>query len=237
MSLGSTAVAEVLGRAGLEWLVIDTEHTALDYAEVQQLICAIETTPAIPIVRVPSADPVGIQRALDIGARGIVVPLVRTADEAARIVSATRYPPEGTRSFGPVRAAHYGLDNEAYLREANSQIVVMLILETREAVENLREIAAVPGVDALYVGFFDLALALGLDPMRTDSAELEAVVDEARAICRESGVAIGVPVRTPAEVLERRSEGFSLLGLGPDYLLLADAARGGLEAFQGMPPE
>ena len=232
MGLGSAAVAEVLGHAGFEWLVIETEHNALDAAEVQELVTAVEGTGAVPFVRVPSLDRVAIQRALDIGALGIVVPLVRTAEEAAAIVSATRFPPDGTRSFGPLRAGRYGFDNEDYFRRANDQIVVILILETREAFEGIREIAAVPGIDALYVGPFDLALSFGLDPMGAQSEELESLIRDAQRICSGCGATLGVPVRTVAELLRRRAEGFKLFGFGPDYLLLADAARAGVAAFE-----
>jgi 4-hydroxy-2-oxoheptanedioate aldolase len=232
MGLGSAAVAEVLGHAGFEWLVVETEHNALDAAEVQELVTAVEGTGAVPFVRVPSLDRVAIQRALDIGALGIVVPLVRTAEEAAAIVSATRFPPEGTRSFGPLRAGRYGFDNEDYFRRANDQIVVILILETREAFEGIREIAAVPGIDALYVGPFDLALSFGLDPMGAQSEELESLIRDAQRICSGCGATLGVPVRTVAELLRRRAEGFKLFGFGPDYLLLADAARAGVAAFE-----
>lgn len=232
MSLGSPTVAELLGHAGFEWLVIETEHSALDAAEVQEIVIAVEASGAVPFVRVPSLDRIAIQRALDIGALGIVVPLVRTAEEAAAIVSATRFPPEGTRSFGPFRAGRYGFDNEDYFRRANDQIVVILILETREAYEGLREIAAVPGVDALYVGPFDLALSFGLDPLRGSTVELEKLIHDAQTICLERGAALGVPVRTPAELVRRRNEGFKLFGFGPDYLLLGDAARAGIAAFK-----
>jgi 4-hydroxy-2-oxoheptanedioate aldolase len=232
MSLGSPAVAELLGHAGFEWLVIETEHSALDAAEIQEMVRAVETTAAVPIVRIPSIDEVAIQRALDIGARGIVVPLVRNAEEATKIVGATRYPPEGTRSFGPLRAAHYGMDNQAYLEQANEQIIVILILETREAIENLGAIALVSGIDALYVGPFDLAISLGFDPLRPEAAELESVMQEGLRACRAAGVALGVPVRTPGEMVKRHRQGFTFFGYGPDYLLLTDAARSGLDAFR-----
>jgi 2-keto-3-deoxy-L-rhamnonate aldolase RhmA len=201
-------------------------------AQVQELVIAVEGTGAVPFVRVPSLDRVAIQRSLDIGARGIVVPLVRTADEAAAIVSATRFPPAGTRSFGPLRAARYGLDNKDYFRRANDQIVVMLILETREAYEGIREIAAMPGIDALYIGPFDLALSFGLDPLGAATAEVEALIRDAQSVCATSGAALGVPVRTVDELERRRAEGFTLLGFGPDYLLVADAARAAVAAFE-----
>jgi 4-hydroxy-2-oxoheptanedioate aldolase len=235
MSLGSPSAAELLGHAGFEWLVIETEHTGLDAAEIQQLVTAIDSTPAVPLVRVHSIDKVAIQRALDIGAMGIVVPLVKTAEEAAAIVDATRFPPRGTRSFGPVRAARYGFDNADYFNRANEQIVVMLILETQEALDNLPEIGSVEGIDALYIGPFDLSLSLGLDPMSSPSPELERAIRSALETCNAHHVPLGIPVRTPEELRRRREEGFSLFGFGPDYLLLGDAARAGLAAFAETP--
>jgi 4-hydroxy-2-oxoheptanedioate aldolase len=235
MSLGSPSAAEILGHAGFEWLVIETEHTGLDAAEIQQLVTAVDATPAVPFVRVHSIDKVAIQRALDIGAMGIVVPLVRTAEEAVAIVDATRFPPQGNRSFGPVRAARYGLDNVDYFNRANEQIVVILILETQEALNNLPAIASVEGIDALYIGPFDLSLSLGLDPMSASAPELERAIQSALETCSAHRLALGVPVRTPEELRRRRAEGFSFFGFGPDYLLLGDAARAGLEAFAEAP--
>src|SRR5438105_9884354 len=133
IGLGSANVVELLGHAGLDWLTIETEHNGLDAAEVEHLLRAADNTEAVPIVRVPSADHVYIQRALDTGAQGVMVPLVRSAAEAERIVRTTRYPPDGTRSFGPLRASHYGMDNAAYLAHANANMLVALIIETREA--------------------------------------------------------------------------------------------------------
>src|SRR5438105_14137334 len=165
VGLGSPNVVELLGHSGLDWLILETEHNGLDAAEVEHLLRAADNTEAVPIVRVPSAEHVYIQRALDLGAMGVMVPLVRSAAEAEAIVRATRYPPDGTRSFGPLRASHYGLDNADYLDRANDNMLVALIIETREALENIDAIAAVPGVDVLYLGLFDLCLSLDLNPL------------------------------------------------------------------------
>ena len=112
LGLQSPNVAELMAHAGYDWLVIETEHNALDSAEIEHMLMAISGTDVVPIVRIPSSNPVFIQRALDMGGMGIVVPMVKTAEEAQVIVSATRYPPEGTRGFGPLRASHYTFDNE-----------------------------------------------------------------------------------------------------------------------------
>src|SRR5436190_12615175 len=119
LGLGSPNVAELLSHAGFDWLVIETEHNGLDSAEVEHLLMAMNGADVIPIVRVPSANPVYIQRALDMGALGIMVPMVKSAQEALAIVAATRYPPAGSRSFGPLRASHYSFDNADYLAHAN----------------------------------------------------------------------------------------------------------------------
>jgi 2-keto-3-deoxy-L-rhamnonate aldolase RhmA len=233
LGLGSPNAAELLAHAGFDWLVIETEHNGLDAAEVQQMLMALNGTETIPLVRVPSANPVFIQRALDMGALGIVVPLVKTAAEAEAIVRATRYPPQGTRSFGALRASRYTFDNEDYFQRANDNILVVLILETREAVENLEAIAAVPGVDALYFGPFDLCLSLGLTPFQQPFPEVEAIYQRALAVGQRHGTAIGMGVGASDQLHQRRQEGYTMLSYSTDYHLLAAAARAGVTAFKG----
>jgi len=232
MGLGSPNVAELLSHAGFDWLVIETEHSALDSSQVEHMLMAVKGTEVIPLVRLPSSDPVYIQRALDIGAMGIVVPLVRTAEEARAIVAATRYPPAGTRGFGPLRAAHYMFDSKDYFYRADENMLVVLIVETREASENLESIAAVPGVDALFLGPFDLCLSLGLDPMKQPHKEVESVTDRMLAIGQKSNVAIGIHAMTPEQMQKRQAQGFRMISYSTDYMLLADAVRAGLSAFK-----
>jgi 4-hydroxy-2-oxoheptanedioate aldolase len=235
MGLGSPNVAELLAHAGFDWLVIETEHNGLDSAEIQHMLMAMSGTDAMPIVRIPSANQVFIQRALDMGAMGIVVPLVRTADEARAIVAATRYPPHGTRSFGPLRAEKYSFDREDYFNRANDNILVILILETKEAAENLDEIMSVPGVDVLYFGFMDLCLTQGLNPLKLPHPQIDAIVTRALALGKKHGVAIGTGASTPAQVRALQASGHTVIGYGPDYVMLADAARAGLAAFKREP--
>lgn len=232
LGLGSPNVAELLAHAGFDWLVIETEHNGLDSAEIEHMLMAMNGTATIPLVRVPSSNPVFIQRALDMGAMGVVVPLVRTAAEVEAVVRATRFPPQGTRSFGPLRAAQYTFDNEDYFNRANDNILVVLILETREALENLEAIAAVPGLDVLYLGPFDLCLSLGLNPMHQPFPEIEAALERAQAVGRTNNVAVGTGAGTPDQLRQQQAQGFTFLGYGPDYSLLAQAARAGLSAFE-----
>jgi 4-hydroxy-2-oxoheptanedioate aldolase len=233
VGLGSPNVVELLGHAGVDWLVLETEHNGLDAAEVEHLLRAADTTPAVPIVRVPAVEHVFIQRALDLGAQGVMVPLVRTVAEAEAIVRATRYPPHGSRSFGPLRASHYSFDNADYLARANDNMLVALIIETAEALDNIEAIAAVPGVDVLYLGLFDLCLSLGLNPLELPLPRIDAAIKRVLDAGAQNGVAVGHGAPTPAGILALREQGFTFYGLGPDYALLAAAARAGVEAFAG----
>jgi 2-keto-3-deoxy-L-rhamnonate aldolase RhmA len=233
MGLGSPNVAELLGHVGFDWLVIETEHSGLDSAEVERMLMALSASTSVPLVRVPPRDPVAIQRALDLGAMGVVVPLVRSAAEAAEVVSATRFPPQGRRSFGPLRAARYSLDYSDYLDSANENVLVVLILETAEAVEELEAIASTPGVDVLFMGFYDLCLSLGLDPRRLPLPETEELIERTLEIGRSHGVAIGAGARTPEELVSLRARGFRFLTYATDYFLLLDSAQRGLEALGG----
>lgn len=232
MGLGSPHVAELLGAVGFDWLIIECEHNAVDIGRVEHMLMAIQGTGAVPIVRLPSADPVWIQRALDVGAMGIIVPLVRSAAEARAIVAATRYPPAGKRSYGGLRASRYTLQGADYFEQANDNLIVMLILETREAVEDLENIMRVEGVDAIYMGPMDLSLSLGLNPLAQPHPEVEAIIDRTIALGKILGVGVG-SVYGSAEQLKAHAErGFTLLGF-TDYLLLAGAAKHALGTVRG----
>ncbi len=234
MGMGSTLTAELLAHAGCEWLVVEMEHNGLDMAEVEQILMAMNGTDAVPMVRIPSADPVFIQRSLDIGALGIAVPMVKTAAEAEAIVQASRYPPHGRRSFGPLRASHYTIDYEDYFDKANDNILILLILETAEAVENLEEIANVPGIDVLYIGAFDLCLSLGLNPFDMPLPEIDRVIEHAQRVAERCDVALGIGSGSPEELRLRAAQGFTFLGYGPDYQLLLGTLRPGLEAYRQL---
>src|SRR5471030_3027552 len=166
LSLGNVHTAELIANAGFDWLVIDMQHGLIPYADMLRMLPAISTTETTPLVRVSGNNLPEINKALDAGAMGVIVPLVNTAEEAAAAVSACRYPPDGTRSFGPTRAALYG--GRGYATEANGQIACIVMIETQAGLDNLDAIVSTPGVSGVYVGPADLALALGL-PARGDT--------------------------------------------------------------------
>ena len=139
---GSNTVAEAMALAGFDWLLIDCEHTAVDFQTLLSQLQAVKTTDTMPIVRVPSNNAATIKRVLDIGAEGVMVPAINNGKEAAQAVAACRYPPEGKRGVASTitRVAHYGLDQGNYIKNANDRIAVILQVETVEAVENIDEI-------------------------------------------------------------------------------------------------
>src|SRR5690349_4326479 len=153
--------AEVLARQGFDYVCIDLQHGMMNDVTALPMLQAIALTPAVPIVRVPMNDFASINRALDFGALGVIVPMVNSADDARAAVRACRYAPVGARSFGPSRGS---LADPRYFEEANERVLCIPMIETREALEALPQILAVPGVDAIYVGPNDLSLTLGLGP-------------------------------------------------------------------------
>src|SRR2546422_5745523 len=150
LSVSHGFTAEVMARQGFDALCVDMQHGTTDMSDVWPMLQAISQTETVPVVRVPWNDPATIMKALDLGAYGIIVPLINTADDAAKAVAACRYPPVGMRSSGPVRAVHYG--GSDYLAKANDEIVVMAMIETKEGLANLDAICATKGLDAVYIG-------------------------------------------------------------------------------------
>lgn len=235
LGLGSPSVGEMLSHLGFDWLLIETEHNAVGVAETQQMLMAMNGSPTVPLVRVASAHALPIQRVLDLGAAGVVVPLVRTADEARAVVAATRYPPAGTRTYGPLRATRYTIDKTTYFAHANENILVVLIVETTEAMENLDEIAQVPGVDVLYLGPSDLSLSMGLNPTDPPDEAMRPMIQRLLEVADRSGVSAGIGASSPQELKDRLAQGFRFVGYASDYALLSSAARAGLAAVNREP--
>ena len=234
IGLQSPHVAELMGYAGFDFVVIESEHNAIESAEIEHILMALGNTEATPIVRIPSSEKVYIQKALDIGAMGIVVPAVKTPEEAMKIVSATRFPPVGDRSWGPLRASKYTFDNDDYLQSANDNILVILIIETAEALDNLEDIASVPGVDVLFIGPWDMCLALGLDPLQLPHKEIDDIVVRMVELSKRFQVVAGAGASSPEGIKDRIDQGVKYISYGPDYSLLATAAKTGGGAFREL---
>ena len=226
LSLSNTHVAEMMASLGFDWICIDLQHGLLDYRDLLHMLPAISTSDTIPIVRVSGNDPKEIMKVLDAGALGVIVPLVNNREEAEAAVAACRYPPDGGRSFGPIRAALYG--GRGYVKEANEQVACIAMIETKEGIENLEEIVSTPGLSGVYIGPGDLAYALGLPPVGdTDEPKHVETVERIVAACKSQNLPVGIHTGSAQYTKKRLAMGFEFVTLGSDAgMLMAAAARG-----------
>lgn len=229
----SPLVAEALGHAGVDWGLIDMEHSPLDMGDVLHLLQAVGNTKMVPVVRVPWNDAVTVKRVLDAGAQTVMFPFVQSAEEAARAVASTRYPPQGVRGLSHMsRASHFGTTKD-YPNVANKQVGVIVQLESPEALDRLDDIAAVHGVDALFVGPGDLAAGMGHAGQPMHPAVMERMTNAARR-CAELGKPIGTLGDTPQAAAQYRAAGFTFVALGADLGLLMQGAAAALGALRGQ---
>ena len=227
----SPIVAEAIGCAGFDWGVIDMEHTPLDMMEVVHLLQAVAGTKLVPVVRVPWNETVMVKRVLDAGAQTLLFPFVQNADEAIRAVAATRYPPEGVRGMaGMSRGSRFGTIPD-YYKAANKQIGVIVQLETPSAVEQLDAIAAVDGVDAIFLGPADLSGAMGHVGNLTHPAVMD-LMSRCAQRCKVLGKPVGTVGGTPEVVAQYRAAGFSFVAVASDLGLLMRSAQATIAALR-----
>jgi 2-keto-3-deoxy-L-rhamnonate aldolase RhmA len=223
LTLGSPEIAEIFALLGYDWLWIDLEHTPLHLERAQMLIQAAAGRCGT-VVRVPWNDPVYIKRALDVGCDGVLVPQVRTADEARRAVAAAKYPPAGIRSVGIARAQQYGMTLQDYVLGANEQVTVILQIEHIDAVPHIADILSVPDVDAIIVGPYDLSASMGL-PGQIAHPDVVAVIERLASAFNERGVAWGAFAPNVESAKAHIARGATLIALGTDTIHLWTAAR------------
>jgi len=231
LSVPNGFTAEVMARQGFDALCVDLQHGLSELTDVWPMLQAISQTDTVPVVRVPWNDPAIIMKALDAGAYGIIVPLVNTAAEAAAAVAACRYPPAGMRSSGPLRAALYGGVN--YQAEANDQIVVLTMIETKEGLANLDAICATPGLDGVYIGPADLSYALGLAPRgdNPDPRHLETC-DRIRETAHRHGIKACMHCASAEFAAGAVKRGFDLIMLTSDVACMTAGARRQLDGLK-----
>lgn len=216
--------AELLALAGPDYICVDQQHGLIDYPTMLPMLAAIESRGVLPITRVPANDPWLIGKALDAGAMGVVVPMVNTPSEAARAVAACRYPPDGIRSFGPIRAAiAMGTGKPRELE----RVLCIVMVETEVGVRNVDAIAATPGVDAIYIGPADLALGLGLQPgLDVPDPRHREAIEIIHAACQRAGIVAGIQCDSGESAARHLESGFRLVTVGKDSTMLqASGAR------------
>lgn len=234
-ALPGTFSVELMASPGVSYICVDQQHGVIDYADALGMFVAAEARGVTAITRVPANEPWMIGKALDAGAQGVIVPLVNSRAEAMAAVAACRYPPHGLRSFGPIRAAVVSESRDAASLSAN--VLCFVMVETRQALENIEEIASTPGLDGIYVGPADLALGLGLPPDldKTEPEHVQAVQTILQA-CQRHNITAGIQCASGASGKKYADQGFRLVTIGKDSSLLQTAAKKEVHAAHGGDP-
>lgn len=226
LSIASSFSAEIIAEQGYDSVTVDMQHGIINYGAAVTMLQAIRASGTTPIVRVPWLDPAAVMQALDAGAYGIICPMVNTREQAEQLVSYMRYPPRGTRSFGPTRAVFSAGSN--YAAEANDEVVCLAMIETAEAMSNLEDIAATPGLDGLYIGPSDLTISVtdGRLPAGFDREEDEMLehIATIRKAAHSAGIRACLHCGSPAYAANAVAQGFDLVTLLNDARMLAIAA-------------
>ncbi len=220
-SIPSPLTAEAAALAGADYVVADQQHGALEPTTLMAMLQAIAGAGSAPLVRVARNEPFAIGQALDLGAQGVIVPMVEGGEEAAQAVAACRYAPEGIRSFGALRAG------------AGERPLCLVMIETRAGLERAAEIAAVPGLDGIYIGPSDLALSLGLQPtIRLEHPAVLEALAVVHAACADAGIVAGVHCLA-AEDVPAQAERFGMVTAGGDTLHLQGALSAAMRVARG----
>jgi 4-hydroxy-2-oxoheptanedioate aldolase len=232
LAIGHPLAAEVMAHQGFDWLTVDMEHNPIGWDALLNMLTAISTTDVIPFVRTPWNDPQLIKRILDTGAYGVVVPNVKSPEEAKQAVAACRYPPAGIRGLGGTRHRLYGGDD--YFEHANEEISCHIMIEDKEAVERAEEIMSVPGIDAVFIGPNDLACSmqvpLGLDNGHPDHVK---AVNHVLNTGKKLGIPVGIHCATPGEIIRRSKEGWQWMALVSDNRFMSAAAAEAVAEIRG----
>ena len=230
LTIPSTVSAEAAARSDYDYVCIDTQHGAIDYQQSVTMIQSILLGGGLPIARVPWNEPGIIGKMLDAGCQGVIVPMVNSPAEAQAVVSSSRYPPLGSRSYGPAMAGMRYPDYHAWSFDG---VATIPMIETVQALKNIDAILAVPGIDAIYVGPADLSASLGLKPQNNDAEQsfndaLAAIV----AACRKAGVVPGIHTTAPL-VARRLEQGFQMITVTSDILAMRSALSNDLATARG----
>lgn len=224
---------EAMGAAGFDWWAVDTEHTPTASDDLFRIISSLECTQTVPLIRLMTNQPEHFKVALDLGAQGVIVPMIETADDARAAVSFCRYPPHGTRGFAPIRASRYFLDMAEYCQSANDEILLVGMIESLRGVQELDGILEVPGLDAIYIGPGDLSSSMGsLGNWKTP--EVQEVIQQIMSKCLAAGTPVGTLAEGPEECARWVERGATLMTLGSDLGFMMHAGAGALKRAQEL---
>lgn len=227
---GSSMLAEVCATLPIDWLIVDMEASPVSKEDVMHIFQALNGSKVTPLVRVCSLDRHLIEHALDVGAHGVLVPKIDNALDAKRAVEACRFPPEGRRGINPVRASAYFANVENYLRLANERTLCMVQIESVEAVANVNDIAAVPGVDVIFIGCGDLASSLG-QPGIVTGEKMDHARQKVLFAVKRTGKIPGIFAYSIELARQYAQEGFKFIAIGNDIKALREAINSNVNRF------
>jgi 2-keto-3-deoxy-L-rhamnonate aldolase RhmA len=232
LTIGAPDVSDTLKQLPFDWLMLDLEHSYFTIETARNIMLTMLGTSTVPLVRIGESDQYLIKRVLDIGAYGILVPLVNSPKEATAVVNYSKYPPMGSRGLGPVRAAGYGNNFKEYVATANDEILVGVQIETTQAVASAEEIAATNGVDIVFAGPSDLTMSLGLGTDRGNPKVAEAMQSVVK-VCEKLGRIPGTLAASADEAKKWQKLGFRFISLGSDSKYLYQGAKNFVEQALG----
>ena len=232
----TTGIGRIAAEAGAEFIIYDMEHTGWSIETVRMLMATTRAADLAPMVRVPATEYHLLARPLDVGAMGLMVPMVETAEQAELIAASAKYPPDGRRgaAFGVAHDDYSGGDIMAKMRSANEEILLVAQIETARGLANVDAIAAVPGIDVLWIGHFDLTNSLGIPGQFSDPVYLDAV-ERVLAACAQHGKVAGIMCGDVATGQAQLQQGFRALAYSGDLWLYQQALRQGLDTLRGTP--
>ena len=224
---------EVMALAGFEWLVVDMEHTSLDYTSVENLIRTIQTNDIQALVRVSQNEEVVIKRVLDMGADGIIVPMVNSKEDALRAVEFAKYPPIGKRGVGLYRASKYGTKFKEYKKWVEEELVIIAQIEHINGVKNIDDILQVNGIDGTIIGPYDLSGSMGY-PGEFEREDVKSAVENVLKSCKKYNIPSGFHVvdTDPKKLKEKIDQGCTFLAYGIDYFFMRDLAIDGMKKLK-----
>jgi 4-hydroxy-2-oxoheptanedioate aldolase len=231
VNLPDLHVAETLARMNFDWLCFDLQHGLLSYSHLLALIPAISSTDTTPLVRVADSSAAGIGRALDVGAHGVIVPMVETPVQAAACVAACRYPPQGIRSCGPLRGVM--TEGMGYLATANREVACIAMIETAQGLQNVEQIAATEGLAGLFVGPVDLCFGLGIAPGDFGHPAFADAIKRIVGASKSAGIAAGLYGFNAQAAAQAKGQGFDFVSAGTDIVFLRSGASAALETVMG----
>ncbi len=235
IQIGHPGNAEIMAKAGFAWLAVDSEHGEVETGDFGNLFRSITNFGTIPMVRVRENDTLEIRRALDLGAMGVIVPMINTAEDARKAVASAKYPPQGVRGFAFHRGNNWGINFNDYVKVANENIAVIVMIESKDAVANIDAILSVDGVDGVFIGPYDMSGSYSI-PGQTDSEIVKNACKQVAKACirAEKSAGIHIVLPTTEAVKKAVDDGFTLLGLGTDTVFLADGAAKWMNFIKGF---